>query len=126
GGIIGSLFTMRFVDTVGLSYTSIEERQQSVLTGYKPDTAYRVPKELDFRTPAQRATPAVVHIQTSYGPGDFSVNPLQHYLETPARSSGSGVIISDDGYIVTNNHVIEDASNIEIVMNNNQRYYAKL
>ncbi|HYG19086.1 MAG TPA: trypsin-like peptidase domain-containing protein [Ohtaekwangia sp.] len=126
GGIVGSLFTMRFFDTVGFSYTSIEERQQSVLTGYRTDTAYRVPKELDFRTPAKRATPAVVHIQTSYGPGDFSVNPLQHYLETPARSSGSGVIISDDGYIVTNNHVIEDASNIEIVMNNNQRYYAKL
>jgi Do/DeqQ family serine protease len=36
------------------------------------------------------------------------------------------VIISDDGYIVTNNHVIEDATNIEVVMNNNQRYYAKL
>ena len=126
GGIVGSLFTMRFFDTVGISYNSIEERQQSVLTGYKSDTAYRVPKELDFRTPAKRATPGVVHIQTSYGPGDFSVNPLQHYLETPARSSGSGVIISDDGYIVTNNHVIEDASNIEIVMNNNQRYYAKL
>jgi serine protease Do len=126
GGIVGSLFTMRFLDTVGASYPSIEARQQLVLAGYTTDTSYRVPKELDFLAPAKRVTPAVVHIQTSYGPGDFSINPLQHYLETPTRSSGSGVIISDDGYIVTNNHVIEDASNIEVVMNNNRRYYAKL
>jgi Do/DeqQ family serine protease len=51
---------------------------------------------------------------------------LESFFEVPSRSSGSGVIISDDGYIVTNNHVIEEASNIEIVMNNNQRYFAKL
>jgi Do/DeqQ family serine protease len=71
-------------------------------------------------------TPGVVHIRTSFGPGEFSVNPLEFSLEAPARSSGSGVIISDDGYIVTNNHVIEDASSIEVVMSNNQRFYAKL
>jgi Do/DeqQ family serine protease len=67
-----------------------------------------------------------VHIRTSYGPGDFSVNPLELYFENPARSSGSGVIISDDGYIVTNNHVVEGSSNIEVILSNNRRYYAKL
>ena len=126
GGIVGALFTMRFLDSIAPSYQSIDERQKLVLAAYSTDTAYHVPRELDFLAPAKRVTPAVVHIQTSYGPGDFSINPLQHYLETPSRSSGSGVIISDDGFIVTNNHVIEDANNIEIVMNNNQRFYAKL
>lgn len=126
GGIVGSIVTMQFIDDLAPGYKSIEARQQTVLTGYSSDTAYRVPKELDFLAPAKRVTPAVVHVQTSYGPGEFSVNPLQRYFETPTRSSGSGVIISDDGYIVTNNHVIEDASNIEIVMNNNQRFFAKL
>ncbi|HEY3402931.1 MAG TPA: trypsin-like peptidase domain-containing protein [Ohtaekwangia sp.] len=126
GGILGSLFTIRFLDFSNASYQSIEQRQQLVLANYTSDTSYRVPKEMDFLAPARKVTSGVVHIQTSYGPGDFSVNPLQQFLEGPVRSSGSGVIISDDGYIVTNNHVIEDASSIEVVMNNNQRFYAKL
>jgi Do/DeqQ family serine protease len=117
---------MRFLNFTEAGYNSIEQRQQSVLTGYGNDTTYRVPKGLDFLSTSKKVTMAVVHIRTSYGPGDFSVNPLESFFEAPSRSSGSGVIISDDGYIVTNNHVIEDASNIEVVMNNNNRYYAKL
>jgi S1-C subfamily serine protease len=103
---------------------SIEGRQQSVLTRYTPDTAYHVPRELNFLSTAKNVTPAVVHIRTSFGPGEFSVNPLEFSLDSQPRSSGSGVIISDDGYIVINNHVIEDASGIEVVMTNNQRFYA--
>ena len=126
GSIFGSIVTVRFLDVYTPTYQSIEGRQQSVLTRYSPDTSYQVPKELNFLNTAERVTPGVVHIRTSYGPGEFSVNPLEFSLETPTRSSGSGVIISDDGYIATNNHVIEDANNIEVVMTNNQRFYAKL
>lgn len=125
GGVVGAMLTLRFLQSDESGYTSIEERQQLVLAGYKPDTSYQVPAEMDFLTTSKQVTSAVVHIQTTYGPGDFSVNPLQ-FFEGQSRSSGSGVIVSDDGYIVTNNHVIEDASNIEVVMNNNQRFYAKL
>jgi serine protease Do len=126
GGILGSFFTIRFLDLSNATYTSIEKRQQSLLTSYSGDSIYRVPRELNFLTTTKGVIPGVVHIRTSYGPGDFSLNPLESFFEMPSRSSGSGVIISDDGFIVTNNHVIEDASNIEVVMNNNQRYYAKL
>jgi len=126
GSIFGSIITVRFLDVYGTSYKSIEERQQSVLTRYTSDTSSMVPKDLNFLGTARNVTPAVVHIRTSYGPGEFSVNPLEFTLESPSRSSGSGVIISDDGYIVTNNHVIEEASSIEVVMTNNQRFYAKL
>jgi serine protease Do len=126
GGIFGSIVTIKFLDDFSAGYQSIEGRQQSVLTGYTPDTAYQVPRELNFLGTAKNVTPGVVHIRTSFGPGEFSVNPLDFSFESPGRSSGSGVIISDDGYIVTNNHVIEEASGIEVVMTNNQRFYAKL
>jgi S1-C subfamily serine protease len=44
----------------------------------------------------------------------------------PQRASGSGVIISEDGYIVTNNHVIEQANEIKVTLNNKKQYTAKL
>ncbi|MEO5977252.1 MAG: trypsin-like peptidase domain-containing protein [Chryseolinea sp.] len=127
GGILGSFVTIKFFGYPSASYNSIEQRQQSVLTGYSRDTtSYHVPEGMNFLKAAKSVTSGVVHIKTSYGPGDFSVNPLELYMESPARSSGSGVIISDDGYVVTNNHVVEDANNIEVITNNNQRFYAKL
>jgi serine protease Do len=125
GGVLGSIFTIRYLNVEPLPYNSISERQQMVLASNSFDTSYHVPKGLDFLSAAKNVTSSVVHIRTAYGPGNFSVNPLLGY-DRQSHSSGSGVVISDDGYIVTNNHVIEDATNIEVVMNNNQRYYAKL
>jgi serine protease Do len=126
GAVIGSIVTLRYFDP-GTPYESIEERQNLRLTNnFLFDTTRRVPAILDFGVAARLVTPAVVHIRAVYGPGDFSLNPLDSYFNPPARSSGSGVIISDDGYIATNNHVIEDATNLEVVLNNNQRFFAKV
>lgn len=125
GAIMGSIFTMQFIDA-GPAYNSIEERQNLKLTNYRIDTALRVPSGLNFENAARSVTPAVVHIRTAYGSGKFSLNAFDSYLNPHVQSSGSGVIISDDGYIVTNHHVIEDAHSIEVVMNNNQRFFAKV
>lgn len=127
GGILGALVTVKYFGLAGTSYMSIDDRQRSVLTNYSYDTSYNVPQALNFLSAAKKVTSGVVHIRTTYAPGDFSINPLEAYFDAPSpRSSGSGVIISDDGYIVTNNHVVEDANGIEVVMNNNQRFFAKL
>ncbi len=56
-----------------------------------------------------------------YGPGTGGREYKQY-----GSGSGSGVIVSSEGYIVTNNHVIEGASEIEVILNDNSKYSAKL
>src|SRR6266850_6806561 len=126
GAILGILFTVRYLD-VTPAYVSIEDHQKSKAVNYRGDSSFaKIPAGLNFEVAAQLITPAVVHIRTIYGPGNFSLNPLERYSNPEAQSTGSGVIISDDGFIVTNYHVIEEANTIEIVMNNNQRFFAKV
>ncbi len=121
-----------FVDTGADGYPSISDRQEAVLVGLKPDgeseNTYIVPEGLNFIEAAEQVTPGVVHIRSQYGSGQYSMNPLDNMFRQgrPAQSSGSGVIISDDGYIVTNNHVIEDASQVEVVLNDKREYSAKV
>lgn len=126
GAILGAMLTIRHV-TDQPSYNSIEQRQNvRALPVANFDTTYRVSGGLNFEKAAKLVTPAVVHIRTVLGMGSFSLNALDNYMNPHAQSSGSGVIVTDDGYIVTNHHVIEEASSIEVVMNNNQRFYAKV
>lgn len=125
GAIVGSIFTLKFYDA-GPTYQSIEQRQNLKLINFSSDSASLVVRKIDFEPAAKIVTPAVVHIQTTYGLGQFSMNALDNYLNPHAQSSGSGVIVSDDGYIATNYHVIEEASSIEVVLNNNQRFFAKV
>ena len=74
----------------------------------------------NFIKAAEAVTPAVVNIRTTGGDYDFWGNNNSY-----SGSSGSGVIISNDGYIVTNNHVIEDGNAIEVTLNDNRKFTAK-
>ena len=124
GGIIGSITTFRYLSEQP-SYQSIDSRQQVAYTQVKIDSSAFAPK-VNFKPVAKNVVNAVVHVRIGMGAGEFSLNPLDHYLNSPARSSGSGVIVSDDGYIVTNFHVIEEARTVEVVLSNNERHYAKV
>lgn len=92
-----------------------------------------VPSE-DFVMASESSLNSVVHVTTKvektsfqrdifseffYGPGSGG-RELKQYGE----GSGSGVIIAQDGYIVTNNHVIADAKEIEVTLNDNSKYKA--
>jgi len=103
---------------------------------------------VDFQPASQAAVPTVVHITTVIGNSQASNNlpknrrnPLSDIFgddfmddffngpqlrSVPQRASGSGVLISEDGYIVTNNHVIDEASEIKVTLNNKKQYSAKL
>jgi serine protease Do len=87
---------------------------------------------LDFTEAADKTVHTVVHVK------NVSIrtvsNPIMEFFygnrggsqQQEQVGTGSGVIISEDGYIVTNNHVIKDASDIEITLNNKKSYKAKL
>ncbi|WP_035727340.1 Do family serine endopeptidase [Eisenibacter elegans] len=97
----------------------------------------------DFREAAAQTTRSVVHIKATQvrtaRQQQRDWNPFEEFFgedffrfrqgpgnNRPSQSSGSGVIVSKDGYIVTNNHVVADAAEIEVVLNNKQSYTARV
>lgn len=84
-----------------------------------------------FTSVAKKVTPTVVSIETSYDQAEArQVNPyLRQWMpqqQQVPRGSASGVIYDHQGNIVTNAHVVEDASNIEVVLNDGRRLKAEL
>ena len=91
----------------------------------------------DFTYAAESAVDAVVFVKVTiqsqaqqYVPDDlfrfFFGDQMPQGQQRERTGSGSGVIIRPDGYIVTNNHVVENASKIEITLNNNKTYEARV
>ncbi len=84
----------------------------------------------DFTVAAKKTIHAVVHVKNvTNTKGPQSLMDFFYGYEsysTPQIGTGSGVIVSPDGYIVTNNHVIEEASELEVTLNNNANYPAKV
>ena len=107
-------------------------------------TPYTVPEGLNFVAAAAAVTPAVVHVMTEYAAPavdqrQTQMDPFlrqffgdqleQFHGQQPqggGQGSGSGVIIAANGYIVTNNHVIEKASKIEVVLDDKRKFEAEL
>lgn len=116
----------------------VVDRNPLALTNYVFDSSdFVVPEGLNFVFAAKNATPSVVHIRTTYSGSANSqtrFNDLfrEYFGDRPSqggresRGAGSGVVISSDGFIVTNNHVIENATAIEVVLNDNRSYKGKV
>ncbi len=145
GGVALGIYHNFFAPTYKNGTSQVS--QPFVQTGFgNPDPASPTfsPQTINFVEAAKKATPAVVHIQTFGNPSSMS-NRQQQSMEDlfrdffgqqmPDRNqnngevrmgSGSGVIVQKDGYIVTNNHVVENATRIDVVMNNQKSYTATL
>lgn len=137
---IVSVFTYQWytgnsgINKEGQRYTSSRGRNM-----VDPDSVKKDETELTYA--AEIATPAVVHITTLH---KANANPYRRPYEgmfkdffggnyhgeqkeqQSMQGFGSGVIVSDDGYIVTNNHVIADANKIEVVLNDKRSYIGTL
>jgi len=88
----------------------------------------------DFTVAAEKAIHAVVHVKTKAMRESYSYNPFYEFFfgergpsqPQPVMGFGSGVIISRDGHIVTNNHVIQGMDNIEVVLNDRRTFEAQV
>ena len=105
---------------------------QVVPTSFSAPTTTVSAMSTDFTVAAEKTIDAVVHItNTSVGNAIQPNNIWEFFYNSPRREYpkigiGSGVIVSSDGYIITNNHVIENASEIEVTTNDNKVYDAEL
>ena len=92
------------------------------------DYSYLNTQRPDFVEIAKNSINTVVHVKSSSSSSDYSIEDFifGRSQRRPQIGSGSGVIISSDGYIVTNHHVIETAEDIQITTNDNQSYDAKI
>lgn len=120
------------------------ESQPVRFSNYDLDSsAMIVPEGLNFVYAAKAVTPGVVHIRSTFegvAQARRGSSPFDQYFkeffgdphgggqsqQRPSMGTGSGVIISADGYIATNNHVIDNATEIEVLLNDNRTYKAEI
>jgi Do/DeqQ family serine protease len=103
--------------------------KSAVLTSYLPQQG-----QVDLTFAAEQTVHAVVNVRTKSIVQAQASNPLfdwfygDGYNQQPreAKGIGSGVIISRDGYIITNNHVVENAEDVSVKLNDNREFQAEI
>lgn len=119
----------------------VDETTQPAFASYIADRSTSA-APFDFTVAAEKVTPAVVHItslqQSATASNDSNMEQIPEFFrdffgdqfrrtpQGPRMGSGSGVIISSDGYIVTNNHVVADADELTVVLVDNRSYTARV
>src|SRR5690606_12632375 len=113
-------------DKQTISFVNSESPAHFIRTNFAGSAAEM---DTDFTNAAEMTVHAVVHVKNitvSRQPTNIFEFFQGGGQPRAMVGSGSGVIISPDGYIITNNHVIANASNLEVTLNNNKVYKAKL
>ena len=142
------LLLLLFVAILGGLVSVFSYRMFEGKSGYSSDGFFNARKAsydiknitaptFDFADVSEAVTPTVVHIKTVSNqkstmnnqpadPFDLFGQGFNMPPQGPQMASGSGVIISRDGYIVTNNHVVADADNIEVVLYDKRSFKAEI
>ena len=115
---------------IGAMADSFDQDQNIVLANLTTPDGYP-----DFTEAASRSVDGVVHVKTKSISQQQYMNPFDFFFgfgeRGPAQPReqvgfGSGVIISKDGYIITNNHVVENATEVLVSLNDNREFTAKV
>jgi len=131
GGLVSLLGYISFFESAQFTTETYQTPIQTLQTNYNSsafelNTATYAPT--NFTEAAEKSVHAVVHVKNTAITS--RINSIADLFNGSKRKqqvgTGSGVIISSDGYIVTNNHVIEGASDLEITLNNRKKYKAEL
>lgn len=137
-GVLGGSLPLA---TVMIMNSSNEKLSDQVIDGNRMPPIHQVSLEsavpsVDLTVAAENTINSVVHVTTKVVQTTFQRDIFQEFFYGPGAGgrefkqygsgAGSGVIISSEGYIVTNNHVIQNASEIEVILNDNSKYTAKI
>jgi len=122
-------FIEKDIQVVSKDSSSVDmQNARAILTSFQMQDG-----QVDFTYAAEQTVHAVVHVHTKTMMGAQADNPLLEWFygdrySKPREVSGygSGVIISNDGYIITNNHVIEGAENVEVTLNDKRTFTAQV
>jgi len=137
--VLGSISTIASLEWLGKDKPEVKLEYLSGVPSSK--VAYKVDEDgqvvpLDFTGAAEKVMPAVVFIrstqeQVASREEPEAIDPFREFFgprepRGPSQSSGSGVIINESGYIVTNNHVVQDAEVVEVTLFDNRTLKAEV
>jgi len=130
GKTTGDAASRGLTKEIGTYANSFDQDKNMVLTNLTTAEGYP-----DFTEAAAKSVDGVVHVKTKTISQQQYINPFDFFFgfgdRSPAQPReqvgfGSGVIISKDGYIITNNHVVENANEVSISLNDNREFTAKV
>ncbi len=132
--VLGGQYFFNNTDSSGSSKVDFQQISTPIpirrVANFENEEDYKLP---DLKSAASKTVHAVVYIQTEFTRKSsvydeyFSMDDyFGKRSQSVLRASGSGVIISSDGYIVTNNHVVQEADKITVTLNDKRTYKAKV